>query len=125
MTFNGLNLFGTQQGYRGPTISYRTQDEELPGVDGVRSYRLGKSTRNWLLRGRLTSTTLAGLTNLIQAGQALNNGAVYTFVDLGGISWTNCQMTVFEPLEPPQPCFTGAGSSFTVRIQAAIRQLAP
>lgn len=125
MTFNGASIFGTQPSQNGPTRPYRSQDAQLPGVDGLRTYRLGKGVKTWVVSGRLTATTLALVTGLVEAGIAFVNGQLHTFVDVGGTAYLNCQLTEFRQIGRYESGTQDGNSIVTVRISATIRQLTP
>jgi hypothetical protein len=120
-TFNGQAIFGGQNRQGGPWRPYRAQEEQLPGVDGCRIYRLGKGSQFWTVRGRLLALTLPALNAAIRAGQSLVDGNIYTFVDNGGASHTNCMMTDYRPAGPFEPVSVG----FSVEITAAVQQISP
>jgi len=123
MLFDSKNIFGDQARQSGPQSSYRAQDEQLPGVDGVRSYRLGAEPRAWTVTGRLWASSMEKLGQLVDSYAGYVNGRVYDFRDSYGVDRPNCQLQAFDPIGPILYADVAGAVGYTVQVQARIRQL--
>lgn len=124
--FGGAAIFGFPTRQSGPTGSFRAQEEQLPGVSGVRIYRLGREPEVWRIRGRLTAGNLASLASLVSAGKSYCDGFLYVFTDSGGRTYPNSQLMHFNPVGDYEGCTLADGTSaVTVEIDAMVRWVAP
>lgn len=126
VTFNSVSLFGSQfTKVAGPVAGYRAQRSQLPGVNGVRLYRLGKEPRVWTVRGRLIAATAASLESAVIAAGDYINGNLYTFATAAA-SYTNCRLTSFVEIGRRQTIILPNGSgAATVEVQGTIEQVTP
>ena len=118
--FARKDIFGTPVSVTGPVKAIRTQRESLPGVNGVRIYRLGEDTRTWSVRGRLTALSLQKLISLLEFGQSYQNGKLYQFQDSSGLKYDNCMLNDFRASSPR----TWSSAGYTIQIQATVEQVA-
>jgi hypothetical protein len=93
-------FFGVACKQEGPRFSYRSQHEQLPGVDGARVYRMGANPRFYTVRGWLTALTYPQLGALIASAQQLINGQIYPFCSNDGAVHPSCILNTFEPAGP-------------------------
>jgi hypothetical protein len=125
-TFNGQSIFGSFNKVTGPSRGYRAMRSQLPAVDGVRVYRLGKDTQIWIVRGRITGASLSSVLTTINAGLALHDGQTHAFVDLAGTSHSNCMLNDYRPIGNYRAIILAGGSgATTVEVQGTVEQLAP
>jgi hypothetical protein len=124
--FAGLPIFGAQTRQQGPNQAYRSLQETLPGVNGVRVYRMGAGVRTWRVSGRLSYTTKAALGAAINAALFYQNGLMYSFTDTYGTVYTNCLLSDVAPEGEPQACIFANGlSGYTQRISATVTWTTP
>src|SRR4051812_47674587 len=93
--FNGTAIFGICTKEDIGDQAYRALKSALPGVDGVRVYRMGKGTQIFTIEGRLVATTRAGLSAAIQGANALRNGVLHAYTAADGTNYANCLLNSF------------------------------
>lgn len=124
--FNGRAIFGSPTSQTGPEGSYRAQDEQLPGVDGVRVYRLGRNPELWRIRGRLTAGSLELVRQAASLGKTYVDGNLYNFTDSSGHVYKNCQLMSFTPVGPYEGIqLPSNAGGVTVEVDAVVRWVAP
>lgn len=125
--FDGVEIFGEQIRMLGPFGGReRTVDSRLPGVNGARSYRLGRDIMTWTIRGRLTKFTERSISDAIMAGIRYMDGQVYTFTDNWGGRFDNCRLADFRQIGGFQAIRSGGNArGFTVEIQATVEWMSP
>lgn len=124
--FNNKPIFGITTRQSGPTGDYRAQEEQLPGVDGVRLYRLGRNPEVWRVRGRIVGLSLEDVRRLIGNGKIFVDGQVYNFTDSSGHIYNNCQLVSFNPTGDYEGIDLPNGTGgVTVEVDAVVRWIAP
>lgn len=125
-TFGGSAIFGTFNRLDGPVRQYRAMRSQLPTVDGVRVYRIGKDVKVWSVRGRIIVGSVVNAISAVQTGIALQDGQPRVFVDTGGLAHANCILNDFRPIGPYTAINLSSGAyAVTVVIRATIEQLSP
>lgn len=125
-TYNAQAIFGLYTKQTGPVRPYRAMRSQLPTVNGVRVYRLGKDTQTWVVRGRLVGGSVAALITAINAANTLVDGQTRTFVDVGGNNHANCVLNDFRQIGQFATITLANGAAgATVVVQGTVEQLSP
>ena len=125
MLFNGENIFGVAQRQQGPFTSFRTMQRRIPGISGIRMYRLGDEVLQFVVTGILTGNSLLNLRANYNAAQSYIDGLLYTFIDTAGIAYNNCTLNDYRQTGPIQRVDAADGVTHIVQISATIIQCAP
>ena len=99
LSYGGSQIFGTIGTYSiGPRHEYRALRQWLPGIDGYRIYRLGRTHGGvWVCGGRLVYDSKALLEAALDTFGQMIDGRLRTFQTSGGLLYSNCQLVGFEP----------------------------
>ncbi len=87
---------------------------KMPGLDGELVLDMGVSARPITQTGTLRADTAAALAALMQAVEALADGATHTLVDPAGMTYANAMLEAFEPSGPIRQ-WQGCSCQYTCR----------